>query len=160
MVARRAHNPEVAGSSPVSATTRTSGEIRKFFFCFRVMSPESGRGGRIPGGERADRRRGRREEGERVAAVEILRSEERAKNFGHRNRTQVRVLSPQPQELPERSGSSFFVIRVMRVTLVLSQWIFYDLKRRVKRYLTSISSFTTIIRGKTGFTSGFSPFFF
>ena len=31
-----AHNPEVAGSSPVSATTRTSGEIRKFFFCFRA----------------------------------------------------------------------------------------------------------------------------
>ena len=96
MVARRAHNPEVAGSSPVSATTRTSGEIQKFFFVIRVMSPASGRGGRIPGGERADRRLWREEGGEGVAAVEILRSEERAKNFGHRNRTQVRVLSPQP----------------------------------------------------------------
>jgi len=37
-------------------------------------------------GERADRRRRRMKEGERVAAVKIWRSEQRATNFGHRNR--------------------------------------------------------------------------
>lgn len=37
-------------------------------------------------GERADRRLWRMEGGERVAAVKIWRSEQRATNFGHRNR--------------------------------------------------------------------------
>ena len=48
-------------------------------------------------GERADRRRWRMKEGERVAAVKIWRSEQRATNFGHRNRieeaTPIRWLS-------------------------------------------------------------------
>ncbi len=39
-------------------------------------------------GERADRRRWRMKEGERVAAVKIWRSEQRATNFGHRNRVE------------------------------------------------------------------------
>ena len=37
-------------------------------------------------GEQADRRRWRMKGGERVAAVKIWRSEQRATNFGHRNR--------------------------------------------------------------------------
>jgi len=42
---------------------------------------------RVPGGERADCRRGREEEGERVAAVYIFKAAlTAAENIGHRNR--------------------------------------------------------------------------
>ena len=44
-------------------------------------------------GERCDRRLWRMKGAERVAAVEILRSEQRAKNFGYRNR---RILCCEP----------------------------------------------------------------
>ena len=42
----------------------------------------------VSSGERADRRRWRMKGGERVAAVKIWRSEQRATNFGHRNRVE------------------------------------------------------------------------
>ena len=54
-----------------------------------------------PLGERRDRRLWRMKGAERVAAVEILRSESRAKNFGHRNRE-----SWQPEGLTERVRQS------------------------------------------------------
>ena len=63
-----AHNPEVGGSSPPSATRKQQSPIgwllfllrwRFLLFALRVMSPTGGRGGRIPGGDVCERRRGR-----------------------------------------------------------------------------------------------------
>ena len=54
---------------------------------------------RVPGGERADCRRWREEGGERVAAVEKIEEKRKPEDFfGHRNRTEVRVLLPQPEK--------------------------------------------------------------
>jgi len=56
---------------------------------------------RVPGGERGERRRGREERPERVAAVYIFKAASTAaENIGHRNRTEVRVLLPQPKKTP------------------------------------------------------------
>ena len=69
MVARRAHNPEVVGSNPSSATTKKHPK-RGAFLVVVVDCAANDR--RVPGGERADRRRWRVQGGERVAAVEKM----------------------------------------------------------------------------------------
>ena len=105
MVARRAHNPEVVGSSPSPATRKkTVTQSGGCLFCVSEEVPEV----MIPGyeadersslGKRADRRRWRKEGGERSAAVE--KSEEKRKPeafFGHRK--------PAQSDNPEVVGSS------------------------------------------------------
>jgi len=63
---------------------------------------------RVPGGERGERRRGREERPERVAAVYIFKAASTAaENIGHRNRTEVRVLLPQPKTSSDGTREGF-----------------------------------------------------
>ena len=90
MEARRAHNPEVVGSSPASATKK---EHHPFgwcsFFCYgsKLRSCLSGYASdeRSSLGKRGERRRWREERPERSAAVYIFKAAATAaENIGHR----------------------------------------------------------------------------
>ena len=90
-----AHNPEVAGSSPVSATRKEQSPLGGCSFfasraepvrSFRVMRPTSGRGGRITGGDIYERCLRRMKRAKRSGSGRNSASGQRAGNFGHRNR--------------------------------------------------------------------------
>jgi hypothetical protein len=61
-------------------------ECKRLLYSFLSKFRQLNNTEKYSSGERADRRRWRMKEGERVAAVKIWRSEQRATNFGHRNR--------------------------------------------------------------------------
>ncbi len=92
MEARRAHNPEVVGSSPASATKKDSHPFGWLSFLFTsaelaLYAPGYESDERSSLGERGERRRWREERPERVAAVYIFKAAvTAAENIGHRNR--------------------------------------------------------------------------
>ena len=87
MVARRAHNPEVVGSSPASATRKEKVIPIGMAFFFSQLAKQALADLRVPGGERGERRQWREERPERVAAVGAPRSRTVGKaHTGHRNR--------------------------------------------------------------------------
>jgi len=98
------HNPEVVGSNPAPATRKKNNHRQVVvLFCvseaaFDLWAPGYEPEGRIPEGTFASAASGRRSEQKGVAAVEILRSKQRAKNFGHRNRSSVQIRLPQPDK--------------------------------------------------------------
>ena len=89
--ARRAHNPEVGGSSPPPATRKEKvipTGMAFFFFALEgscVFSPGYETDERSSLGKRGERRRGREERPERSAAVDIFEAAVCAdENIGHR----------------------------------------------------------------------------
>ena len=88
MEARRAHNPEVVGSSPASATKENTTQSGGVFFGSRQelkQPPGYEADERSSLGKRPDRRQRRKQGGERSAAVGVQRSRTAGKaHTGHR----------------------------------------------------------------------------
>ena len=90
MVARRAHNPEVVGSSPASATIKDSQPFGWLSFLpvlveLVLWSPSYEADERGSLGKRGERRQGREKRPERSAAVYIFKAAwTAAENIGHR----------------------------------------------------------------------------